>query len=155
MPRRLLLQRRGHLRRPRWLFDTTASSLGGAASAEGAATLPQAWRTWKLQFYEVFGQKRVCVSQPMQLLIRGFREQRFVAGPAQPCASPEQRWHADGNPCSLLPGPPPALLSTSGGTLAAATNHVQGAFRRLGLLSCITGKYGSDSPTAAKTIRHF
>lgn len=155
MPRRLLLQRRGPPPTPAMaVWHHRLQPRRGRIRRRCRHTSP-GMTDWKLQFYEVFGQKRVCVSQPMQLLIRGFREQRFVAGPAQPCASPEQRWHADGNPCSLLPGPPPALLSTSGGTLAAATNHVQGAFRRLGLLSCITGKYGSDSPTAAKTIRHF
>lgn len=77
MPRCLLLQRRGrppipamavlhHRLQPRRRCRHTSPGI----------------TDWKLPFYKVFGQKYVCVSQPVQLLIRGFREQRFVARPA-------------------------------------------------------------------------
>lgn len=101
-------------------------------------------------FYKVFRQKYLCVNHSVQLLIRCFGEWSFVSGPA--LCIPGARQAAAPTP---TPGPLPPLLGTPSSTLAAAMDHVQRAFHKLGLLSCIIGKYSADSPAAGKTICHF
>lgn len=130
-------------------YASTASRLWGTIRRGCFHTSPSIM-DWKLQYYKVFGQNYICINQPTQLLIRCFLEGQSSAFMWQLPARPP-----DSCSRSLLPSPSPALLQTSTSTFAAAMNHMQRAFHKPGLLSCIIGKYISDGPAAAKTVCHF
>lgn len=130
-------------------YASTASRLWGTIHRECCHTSPSIM-DWKPQFYKVFGQNYMCISQSTQLLIRCFREGQSSAFMCQlPVQPPDSRSR------SMLPSPSPALLQTYTSSFAAAMNHMQRAFHKPGLLSCIIGKYISDGPAAAKTVCHF
>lgn len=86
-------------------------------------------------------------SAALSLLMSCVWERQVVAGAAlciprgaecPPCPATALPWTSTWTPSSLLQW--------------WITSRV---FHKLGLLSCVTGKYSSDSPTAAKTICHF
>ncbi|KAM7112814.1 LOW QUALITY PROTEIN: cytosolic beta-glucosidase-like [Ciconia maguari] len=162
MLRRLLLQTRRLPRIPTMAVlhhrVSTASGLAGAIRRRCRHTSPSIMDS-KLRFYKVFGQKYVCISQPAQLLIRCFREQRCVAGPALriPGAVLAHRCPRRRLTAAPLPAAQPTARSSLNlhqDPCCSNESHAEG-FPQAGFIELYYRKYSSGSPTAAKTICHF